>query len=76
MNWTLYNLRGPRDQVKAQIAALADTALPAAAKAFILAQIDALPADCFAVAVSAYGQTHQVARDVSCNVSSTVSGMR
>ena len=76
MNWTLYNLRGPRDTVKAQIAALADSSLPPAAKAFITAQIDSLPSDCFAVAVSAYAQTHTVGRDISGNVNSTVTGMR
>ena len=46
MNWTLYNLRGPRADVKAQIDA--NAALPPAAKAFLQAQIDALPPECFA----------------------------
>jgi hypothetical protein len=74
MNWTLYNLRGPRDQVKAQIEA--NGQLPAAAKAFLQAQIDALPAECFAVKVDAYCQTHLVGRDVVSNTSSSVSGMK
>jgi hypothetical protein len=74
MNWTLYNLRGPRADVKAQIDA--NAALPPAAKAFLQAQIDALPPECFAVGVSAYCQTHLVGRDVVSNTSASVSGLK
>ena len=73
MNWELYNLRGPRDQVKAGVQA--NPKLPDYAKAFIVAQIDALPPECFAVSVNGYGATHPVGRDMTANVNLTVSGM-
>ena len=74
MNWTLYNLRGPRDQVKATIAA--NDKLPAPDKAYLQALIDTLPAECFAVSVNAYSQTHPVGNDLVTNVNATVSGLK
>ena len=74
MDWEIYNLRGPRDQVKATIQA--SVKLPDGPRSFILGQIDALPKDCFAVSVNGYGQTHQIGQDAVCNVNLTVTGLK
>ena len=74
MNWEIYNLRGPRDQVRALVQA--NTKLNDGSRAGLLAQIDALPAECFAISVNGYCQTHAVGRDVVCNLNVTVSGMK
>ena len=74
MNWTLYNLRGPRDQVKAKIAAAKD--VPDPDKAYLQGRIDGLPAECFAVGLNAYSQTHVVGNDEVTNLSVTLAGYK
>ncbi len=74
MNWTLYNLRGARDQVKATIAA--SDKLPAPDKAYLQALIDAQPAECFGISVNAYVQTNTVGNDLVTNVNFTISCLK
>lgn len=55
---------------------LANEKLPEADKAWLVARIEALPAECFVVTINGYLQTHEVAGNVVCNVNVTVSGMK
>jgi hypothetical protein len=73
-SWTLYNLRGPRDQVKATVTA-ADK-IPETDRAYMISRIDDLPPECFAAKVSAYCQTHTVGSDIVTNLNITITGLK
>ena len=73
-NWTLYDLRLPRDQAKAAVQA--NATLKDTDKAYICALIDAQPEGCFAVSVNAYLQTHVLGKNTVCNLNVTVTGMQ
>jgi hypothetical protein len=53
MSWNIHNLRGSRDTVKAK---LSSEKIPESAKAYIIAEIEALPADAIACKVDAFCQ--------------------
>jgi len=55
-NWTAKSIKGNRDVVKEQTA---KSDLPAHVKAFLTAEVEALPTEVTGAAVTAYAQTHQ-----------------
>lgn len=73
MDWNTYNLKGTRDTVKEKLSL--DEKLPAWVKAFLAAEIDALPAECTHVVVNAYGQSHAQGHGTMRNIQVTVAGV-
>jgi hypothetical protein len=54
-NWTYYNEKGLRQEVKDRVAA--NQLIPPEAKALLQQEIDALPENCRGVRIDAYAQT-------------------
>jgi hypothetical protein len=74
MSWNIHNLRGSRDTVKAK---LSSEKIPEYAKAYILAKIEALPADAVGCKVDAFCQEIKSSKlmGVTLNSGCTVVGI-
>lgn len=72
-NWSVYNLRGPRAEVKEKIS---QQIVPEFVKAFILAEIDSLPEDCAGVQIDGYGVSHPSLHSLTRSINITVVGIK
>jgi hypothetical protein len=72
-DWSSYNIRGMRADVKSKVSA---ENIPDFVKAFILAEIDNLPAECIGAEVNGYGITHEAPHSTMRSINITVVGIK
>jgi hypothetical protein len=72
-DWQSYNNRGMRDVVKERVS---KEKMPDFVKAFIIAEIDGLPADCVGAEVNGYGITHEAPHNITRSINITVVGIK
>jgi hypothetical protein len=72
-DWQFYNLRKQRAVIEEQVNALN---IPEFVKAFVMADVDGLPADCIGVEINGYGITHETPHAITRSINITVVGIR